>query len=284
MAACCWGITASDGPGPDTIKVSGIERQFFDYLGRGVPYGPDDGTIAPWAVVASLPFAPEIVLPAIDYCIHQVKLTEFNPYGFKATFNPTYPGQIRQSLWLGITMALRAQSRADRSDDRKLSDRLVVAIDATLPIHRQRLAASGFWRGLVTWTLFFPSGYSRSRLPVEQTSVNSVPRMKYTANSAISWCTLAVLRWTTDVRRCVFQPKLRGVRPFSPQGRGESHKMEVERQTMDRRIGGGARRTGHAGVRWRHWGNAPIVRARICDGWDLLESNSKKNETRRMRA
>ena len=42
-------------------------------------------------MVTSLPFAPEIVLPAIDYCIHQVKLTEFNPYGFKASFNPTYP-------------------------------------------------------------------------------------------------------------------------------------------------------------------------------------------------
>ena len=28
----------------------------------GIPYGPDDGTIAPWAAVASLPFAPEIVL------------------------------------------------------------------------------------------------------------------------------------------------------------------------------------------------------------------------------
>ena len=53
---CCWGITASDGPGPDTIKVDGIERQFFGNLARGVPYGPDDGTIAPWAVVASLPF------------------------------------------------------------------------------------------------------------------------------------------------------------------------------------------------------------------------------------
>jgi hypothetical protein len=25
---------------------------------RGVPSGPDDGTLAPWAVVASLPFAP----------------------------------------------------------------------------------------------------------------------------------------------------------------------------------------------------------------------------------
>ena len=87
----CWGITASDGPGPDTIKLNGIERRFFDYLGRGVPYGPDDGTVGPWAVVASLPFAPEIVLPAIDYLVHQVDLKMGNPYGFKATFNPTYP-------------------------------------------------------------------------------------------------------------------------------------------------------------------------------------------------
>jgi hypothetical protein len=87
----CWGITASDGPGPETIKVNGIERRFYDYLGRGVPYGPDDGTIGPWAVVASLPFAPEIVLPAIDYLVHEVDLKMGNPYGFKATFNPTYP-------------------------------------------------------------------------------------------------------------------------------------------------------------------------------------------------
>ena len=87
----CWGLTASEGPGPDTINVAGIERQFFDYVGRGVPYGPDDGTIAPWAVAASLPFAPEIVLPVLDYCIHGAKLTESNRYGFKASFNPTYP-------------------------------------------------------------------------------------------------------------------------------------------------------------------------------------------------
>jgi hypothetical protein len=89
----CWGITASDGPGPCIVKVDGIKRKFFDYLGRGVPYGPDDGTIAPWAVVASLPFAPEIVLPAIDYLVDQVKRKEVNPYGFKATFNPTFPVQ-----------------------------------------------------------------------------------------------------------------------------------------------------------------------------------------------
>ena len=88
----CWGITASEGPGPDTIKVNGIERQFFQYLARGVPYGPDDGTLAPWALVASLPFASEIVLPALHHCIHQAKLTKFNSYGFKASYNPSHPG------------------------------------------------------------------------------------------------------------------------------------------------------------------------------------------------
>ncbi len=87
----CWGLTASDGPGPATLNADGIERRFFDYLGRGVPHGPDDGTLAPWAIAASLPFAPEIVLPALDYCIHDIKLTESNRYGFKASFNPTYP-------------------------------------------------------------------------------------------------------------------------------------------------------------------------------------------------
>ena len=87
----CWGLTASEGPGPDMLIVAGIERRFFDYVGRGVPYGPDDGTLAPWAIAASLPFAPEIVLPALNYCIHESKLTESNQYGFKASFNPTYP-------------------------------------------------------------------------------------------------------------------------------------------------------------------------------------------------
>ena len=88
----CWGITASEGPGPGTIKTNGIDRQVFDYVGRGVPYGPDDGTLAPWALVASLPFAPDIVLPALHHCIHQAKMTQFNSYGFKASFNPSHPG------------------------------------------------------------------------------------------------------------------------------------------------------------------------------------------------
>ncbi len=93
----CWGITASDGPGPTTLRIAGIERTFFDYIARGVPYGPDDGTVAPWVVAASLPFAPEIVLPTIRH-FTALRLREMNPYGFKATYNPTFPANDRQSF------------------------------------------------------------------------------------------------------------------------------------------------------------------------------------------
>jgi hypothetical protein len=86
----CWGITASDGPGPATASVDGIKRKFFDYAARGVPFGPDDGTVAPWAVLASLPFAPEIVLPTVRH-LNELRLREGNPYSFRATFNPTFP-------------------------------------------------------------------------------------------------------------------------------------------------------------------------------------------------
>jgi hypothetical protein len=85
----CWGITASDGPGPAARRVKGIERHFFGYRARGVPDGPDDGTLAPWAVVASLPFAPEIALPTMHACEQaypEIKVS----YGFAASFNPTY--------------------------------------------------------------------------------------------------------------------------------------------------------------------------------------------------
>jgi hypothetical protein len=86
----CWGITASDGPGPAQRRVDGVERSFFGYLARGAPDGPDDGTISPWAAVASLPFAPEIVLPVLEH-INEVYPGVTSKYGFKCSFNPTFP-------------------------------------------------------------------------------------------------------------------------------------------------------------------------------------------------
>ena len=99
-SALCWGLTASDGPGPATVSVRGQEVQFFDYVARGVPDGPDDGTIAPWVVAASLPFAPEIVLPTLEHFINDRNLKDSNPYGFKAAFNPTFPSKGASPDWI----------------------------------------------------------------------------------------------------------------------------------------------------------------------------------------
>ncbi len=96
--AHCWGITASDGPGPATLVIDGVKRKFFDYVARGVPCGPDDGTIAPWAVIASLPFAPEIVLPTIAHFAQTPELC--CGYGFRTTFNATYRTQASSGEWL----------------------------------------------------------------------------------------------------------------------------------------------------------------------------------------
>ena len=97
----CWGITASDGPGPAVLKIKGRKRAFFDYEARGVPNGPDDGTLAPWAVVASLPFAPEIVLPTVRYFIEEAHLEHPSDFGFAATFNPTFPVKSRNEYgWI----------------------------------------------------------------------------------------------------------------------------------------------------------------------------------------
>jgi hypothetical protein len=90
----CWGISASDGPGPMKCRIDGAARRFSGYLARGVPYGPDDGTLSPWATVASLPFAPEIVLPALTH-FQSLDLQDDNPYGFTSSFNPTLPATDR---------------------------------------------------------------------------------------------------------------------------------------------------------------------------------------------
>ncbi len=85
----CWGITATDGPGWTKRTSTGIEREFYDYIARGIPDGPDDGTLAPWVVLASLPFAPEIVIPTINH-MAQLHIGVNSRYGFKPSFNQTF--------------------------------------------------------------------------------------------------------------------------------------------------------------------------------------------------
>lgn len=95
----CWGFTASDGPGWVSRTVKGVDRKFFDYLARGAPFGPDDGTIAPWVAVASLPFAPEIVMPTIEH-FYALDLGQMDSYGFKTSFNPTFEVEGSRCGWV----------------------------------------------------------------------------------------------------------------------------------------------------------------------------------------
>ena len=93
-----WGITASDGPGPFGEVVRQGKRKFYGYRARGVPFGPDDGTLAPWSLVASLPFAPELVVPAMYHLNHSYpELT--GRYGYESSFNPTY-GDGENAGWV----------------------------------------------------------------------------------------------------------------------------------------------------------------------------------------
>ncbi len=96
----CWGITASDGPGPATRMIKGVKREFYDYRARSIPDGPDDGTLAPWAVIASLPFAPDLVLPSIRY-FDEAFPEMTSKYGFKCSYNPTFSdGAQANSGWI----------------------------------------------------------------------------------------------------------------------------------------------------------------------------------------
>jgi len=61
----CWGLSAGDGPSVAPQAVAGRHQAFYGYAARGVPWGPDDGTICGSSTLASLVFAPEIAMPVV---------------------------------------------------------------------------------------------------------------------------------------------------------------------------------------------------------------------------
>jgi hypothetical protein len=87
-----WGLSASDGPGRTSQVYRGEERLFFGYTARGAGLfgGRDDGTLAPTALVSSLPFAPEIVVPAVLELHHRYGDKIYSTYGFYDAFNPSF--------------------------------------------------------------------------------------------------------------------------------------------------------------------------------------------------
>ena len=87
-----WGLTAVDGPHDTTVVIDGRSREFHTYSARGAAadYVMDDGTLAPTASAGSVPFAPEITIPALITMREKYGDNLFTTYGFLDSFNPTF--------------------------------------------------------------------------------------------------------------------------------------------------------------------------------------------------
>ena len=90
-----WGLSASNGPGIEhaaQLRRDGRRLKFHGYVERGLapPDGVvDDGTLAPWAAAASLPFLPTEVLASIR-AHRDVTLCKPGWSGFLGSYNLTY--------------------------------------------------------------------------------------------------------------------------------------------------------------------------------------------------
>ena len=105
----CWGLTANDGPGIKTLRVEGRERRFLGYAARGVPFGPDDGTLSPCAVLASLPFVPELALSALrDLALRHPGIIRESrlPSGFNPTASGDTPSGWVSEGYFGLDQGI----------------------------------------------------------------------------------------------------------------------------------------------------------------------------------
>jgi hypothetical protein len=84
-----WGLTACDGPGDVELSYGGRTRTFRGYAARGMA-SYDDGTLAPTAMLSSLPFAPEVVLPGLAALRAKYGEAIYGEYGFLDAFNPSF--------------------------------------------------------------------------------------------------------------------------------------------------------------------------------------------------
>ena len=75
---------------------------FMGYSARGAAqwYTQDDGTIAPTAVGGSIPFAPEVCIPALEKMRETYGKKIYDRYGFKDAFNLTINYKNGSTGWV----------------------------------------------------------------------------------------------------------------------------------------------------------------------------------------
>jgi hypothetical protein len=109
-----------------------------------VPDGPDDGTIAPWAVMAALPFVPDIALPTLQH-IMTVYPEIANDCGCRSTVNPTYPDADPRG-WISPNNYALNQGPVVVFIENYRSD-MLWRLARRIPYHRAGLKRAGFTGG-----------------------------------------------------------------------------------------------------------------------------------------
>jgi hypothetical protein len=138
-----WGITAGDGPGDREMRQDRRDRRFFGYMSRGAPYGPDDGTIAPWAMLSTLPFNAEAALLGTRHLLETYPQVCSNDR-FSSGFNPTL--RAKGTGWLsegcyGLDQGLLVMMIENYRTG------LIWKITRDCPVFRAGLTGAGFTGG-----------------------------------------------------------------------------------------------------------------------------------------
>jgi hypothetical protein len=103
-----WGISAGDGPSGEGVREFATDRRHFGYMARGVPFGPDDGTLCPWAMLATLPFTPAAALDGTRLLLKtfpQACSEDRFASGFNPGVDPDKGGWVSEG-WYGLDQGL----------------------------------------------------------------------------------------------------------------------------------------------------------------------------------
>lgn len=142
-----WGLTACDGPSQRQRLHGGRRKYFVGYAARGAPYGPDDGTVAPWAALACLPFDQQAALDGVKHIL--ATYPEVNHDGhFAGSFNPTVSG-FGPAGWIddrcvGIDQGLLVMSIENARSG------LIWSLMRKSPVVRHGLEQAGFQGGWIS--------------------------------------------------------------------------------------------------------------------------------------
>jgi hypothetical protein len=100
-----WGISAGDGPTGVGPLPYAVDSRRLGYMARGIPFGPDDGTLCPWAMLATLPFTPQAALMGTRRLL--AEFPQVCPEGrFVSGFNPSVAPCWISRGWYGLDQGL----------------------------------------------------------------------------------------------------------------------------------------------------------------------------------